>query len=204
VAGTSNYKGQLAAGGQTLDLTMTRVVEEADGSWKATETAHLPMGDASDTITLDKATLAPTKRSVKQGPASVELVYAGNKVSGSMTTGDGARAIEADLGGPIYADGAAAQEALAALPLADGYQATFRNFDLRKQKPSLKQVRVVGKEEVVVPAGKFQAWKLEVSSAEGDPGQATIWVAADSRRVVKTVATLPDMGGATVTLELEP
>ena len=55
-----------------------------------------------------------------------------------------------------------------------------------------------------MPAGTFQAWKVEITSAEGEPGQTTIWVAKDSRKVVKISATLPQMGGAVVTSELQP
>ena len=55
-----------------------------------------------------------------------------------------------------------------------------------------------------MPAGTFEAWKVEIASAEGEPGQTTIWVAKDSRKVVKLSATLPQMGGAVVTSELQP
>jgi len=67
----------------------------------------------------------------------------------------------------------------------------------------LKQAKVTGAEAVTVPAGTFDAWKIEITSAEGDPGSTTIWVAKDGRKVVKTVATLPQMGGAVVTLQLQ-
>jgi len=36
----------------------------------------------------------------------------------------------------------------------------------------------------------------------GGRGSATVWVATDSRNVVKVVATMPQMGGAKLTLEL--
>ena len=55
-----------------------------------------------------------------------------------------------------------------------------------------------------MPAGTFKAWKAEVTSAEGEPGSTTVWVAQDSRKVVKTSAIVPQMGGATVTSELQP
>ena len=86
--------------------------------------------------------------------------------------------------------------------MADGYTTTFRNFDVQKQKVALKQLKVTGTEDVTVPAGTFKAFKLEVTSAEGDPGSTTMWVATDSRKVVKMTATLPQMGGAKLTSEL--
>ena len=53
-------------------------------------------------------------------------------------------------------------------------------------------------------AGKFKAWKADITSADGEPGVVTVWIATDSRKVVKTSATLPQMGGAVVTVELQP
>jgi hypothetical protein len=110
--------------------------------------------------------------------------------------------ISADLGGPLFGDGPAAFPALGALPLAVGYTTTFRNFDVQKQKVTFKQLKVTAAEKVTVPAGTFDTFKVEIASAEGDPGSSTVWVATDSRRVVKITATLPQMGGAKVTAEL--
>jgi hypothetical protein len=70
-------------------------------------------------------------------------------------------------------------------------------------KGTMKRLRVTGSEEVTVPAGTFKAWKVEITSADGEPGSQTVWVDAASRKVVKTSATLPQMGGATATLELQ-
>ena len=84
--------------------------------------------------------------------------------------GGPAKPVSVDLGGPVFADGAGASGVLATLPLAEGYTATFRNFDVQKQKASLKQVKVLGAEDVTVPAGTFKTWKVEITSAEGDAG----------------------------------
>jgi len=114
------------------------------------------------------------------------------------------RPLAAELGGALFADGAGASDVLARLPLAEGYSTTFRNFDLQKQKVGVKQIRVVSTEEVNVAAGKFKSWKAEVSSAEGEPGLITLWIATDSRKVVKVSASLPQMGGAILNTELQP
>ena len=111
--------------------------------------------------------------------------------------------MSADLGGPLFGDGPSAYPAFAALPLADGYAATFRNFDVQKQKVALKQLKVAAtSKRSRCPAGTFKAFKVDISSAEGDPGSTTVWIATDSRKVVKITATLPQMGGAKLTSEL--
>ena len=66
----------------------------------------------------------------------------------------------------------------------------------------MKQLKVSGVEDVTVPAGTFKAWKVQIASAEGEPGEQTVWIDQASRRVVKVTATLPQMGGATLTSEL--
>jgi len=119
-----------------------------------------------------------------------------------MDVGGQAKPISVSTGGALFADGAGAYNVLAALPLAEGYTATFRNFDLQKQKVDLKRMKVAGAEKVTVPAGSFDAFKLEITSAEGEPGQTTVWVAKDDRKVVKVVTVVPRMNGAVLTAEL--
>ena len=103
---------------------------------------------------------------------------------------------------PLFADGAGAHLIVATLPLAEGYTATFRNFDVQTQKVKLMQMKVAGTEKVTVPAGTFDAIKLEVTSAEGEGGSTTIWVDPATRQVVKSVAVIPQMNGAVLTTEL--
>jgi dipeptidyl aminopeptidase/acylaminoacyl peptidase len=202
--GTSSYAGKIEAGGQSIPMTTTQTIEEQPGTWVITGTAKLPMGDATDVTTLDKATLVARKRSVKQGPAVIEVSFAEGKATGTVAMGGDPKPVSVDIGGELFADGIAASDVIASLPLAEGYSTSFRNFDLRQQRVQLKQAKVAGAESVTVPAGTFQAWKVEVTSAEGEPGQMTIWVAKDSRKVVKTSATIPQMGDAVITSELQP
>jgi dipeptidyl aminopeptidase/acylaminoacyl peptidase len=203
-AGTASYQAKIEVNGQTIPMPVTRSTKEENGAWVVNETAQTPMGPVTDTTVLDKTTLVPRKRSVKQGPVSIELAFEGGKATGTMAMGGEPKPISVDLGGELFADGAGANDVLALLPLAAGYGTTFRNFDVQKQKPSLKQLKVVGQEDVTVPAGSFKAWKVEVTSAEGEPGQVTLWVAVEARKLVKSSATLPQMGGAVITAELQP
>ncbi len=201
---TASYQARIEAGGQTVPMTITRTVKEENGAWVVNETAQTPMGPVSDTTVLDKATLAPRKRSIRQGPVAIDLAFEGGKATGTMTMGGNSKPVSVDMGGDLFADGAGAHDVMAALPLAAGYTTTFRNLDVQRQKVALKQLKVVGEESVTVPAGTFKAWKVEVASAEGEPGQTTLWIAQDSRQVVKTVTNAPQMGGAVITSELQP
>jgi hypothetical protein len=111
------------------------------------------------------------------------------------------RPVNVALEGPIFADGPGSHAVIARLPLAAGYKATFRNLDIRSQKVEVKALEVVGKESVTVPAGTFDAWKVQVSGTDG--GTTTLWVVPDTRQVAKISAVLPAMGGAILTAQLE-
>jgi dipeptidyl aminopeptidase/acylaminoacyl peptidase len=200
--GTASYKGSFDVGGQTIPVTLTVEVKDDGNHWVVTETAKLAMGDATDTMVLAKGTLVPMERTVHQGPVSVELAFKDGKATGTMTVNGQARPVAADLGGDLFADGGGGQLTLAALPLAEGYATTYRNFDVQTQKPKLKQMKVSGAEKITVPAGTFDSFKLEVSSAEGEAGTTTIWIDSATRQVVKSVAVLPQMNGAVLTTEL--
>jgi dipeptidyl aminopeptidase/acylaminoacyl peptidase len=200
--GTTTYKASLAAGGQTIPMDVTHTVAEANGVWLVTETANMPMGSMSDSSTVSKGTLLLQRRVIHQGPASVEVRFADNKASGTMSMNGQTRPISADLGGVLFADGAGANDAIAALPLAEGYTTTFRNFDIMSQQVKPRVLKVEGSEKVTVPAGAFDAWKVVITPAEGIGETTTVWVNKADRRVVKITNILPQMNGAVATAEL--
>jgi dipeptidyl aminopeptidase/acylaminoacyl peptidase len=202
VAGSSGYAASISMGAQSMKLETATAVAEQGDAWVVTETAKTPQGEIVDTTILDKRTLAVRSREIKQGPLHIKLSFDGGKATGTMAMSGQEKPIAVDLGGTLFADGAGAYPSIAALPLADGYTTTFRNFDVMKQKGTLKQLKVAGVEDVTVPAGTFKAWKVEIASAEGEPGEQTVWIDAASRRVLKSSATLPQMGGAVATAEL--
>ena len=202
--GTFTFQGTLTAGPQTMPLTITRVVTEEAAGWRVADTTKLPIMEAVDSTLLDKGTLALRSRTVKQGPVTLEVAFKDSKATGTMAMNGAAKPISAELGGELFADGAGSDEAIAALPLVAGFSVVFRNFDLMKQKVAIKQAKVVGAEEIKVAGGSANCWKVEVTSAEGAPGVQTLWIAQDSRKVLKTSATLPEMGGAVISAELQP
>ena len=201
-AGTNTYKGGLELGGQTMPMDITSTVTDQNGSWAVSETSVMPMGTVTDEATIDKGTLLLRKRVIHQGPAVVEVQFADNKATGKMTMNGQERPIAADLGGALFADGPGASSVIGALPLAEGYTTTFRNFDIMSQQVRPRQLKVTGSEKVTVPAGTFDAYKVEVTPAEGTGESVTIWVDKASRRAVKIVTVLPQMNGATATAEL--
>jgi hypothetical protein len=201
--GLTKYKATLVAGGQTIPLEMSSEIKDNSGLWAATDTMQTPMGAVTDTTMIEKRTLIPRERHVKQGPVAIDVTYAAGKATGTMMMSGQQKPIQVDLGGPLFADSAGSMQSIAALPLADGYRTTFRNFDLQNQKPKLMQLSVADSENVTVPAGTFQVYKIDISSTDSAE-KMTMWVAKASKKTVKYQALLPQMGGATLTAELMP
>jgi len=199
-AGTYRYKMTIEAGGQTMNLKVSTAIADGGPSWTATNEIETPQGNVTEKLTLEKTTLFLKSRSVVQGPVTIDVNFADNKASGKMKMNGQERPISADLGGPIFGDGA--DQVLACLPLAEGYTTTFRNFDLQAQKVRLLQLNVAGVEKVTVPAGTFDAYRMDVTSADGGSDTKTVWVDKDSLKVVKVSAVAASMGGAKITEEL--
>jgi dipeptidyl aminopeptidase/acylaminoacyl peptidase len=201
--GSYKYAARIQAGERSIQLEIASTITADGPAWTIVDTMTSPMGEAVDTTVLDRKTLTLRRRSVKQGPVTIDVAFDGNRLKGAMNAGGQQQAIDAEVGGPLFAHGAGGPFAIAALPLAEGYRTAFRNFDLQLQKVKLMELEVKGTEKVAVPAGEFDAWRVEIGSADGGPEKATLWVAKDSRKPVKIVTVMPQMGGAVLTMELQ-
>jgi len=203
-AGTYKYDVKLALGGQTMNLKVSTVIADGGSSWTATDTMETPQGNAVDVATIQKSSLILQSRKVTQGPVAIDVDFSADKAAGKMSMNGQDRAIAADLGGPIWGDAAGGDQVIATLPLAVGYTTTFRNFDIQSQKVKLFQLSVPAEESVTVAAGTFNTFRVEIVAADGGGDKKTLWVAKDSRKVVKASAVVAAMGGAVLTQELLP
>ena len=135
---------------------------------------------------------------------AIYLNFSSGKATGTMEMNGEDQSISVDLDGPLFADGAGSNFVLGCLPLAGGYSTVFRNFDVQKQKVTLTQLEVAGSENISVPAGTFDAFRVELSSADGGSGKSTVWIAKETRTPLKISTLMAEMGGATLTAELLP
>jgi hypothetical protein len=202
--GTYKYQARIEMGAQKISLTISTTIAEDSGAWSATDVMETPNGTVTETSTLEKGSLVARKLNLKQGPVTVDLDFAGDKAVGNMNMNGKDQPISVDLGGPLFADAAASKQSISCLPLAEGYTTTYRNFDVQKQKVKLMQLKVAGIDQVTVPAGTFDTYKVEISSADGGDDKETVWIARDSHKAVKESAVITSMGGAILTQELMP
>ena len=200
--GAYNYKASIALGGQEIPLKLKTDIKEENGAWTVNETMETPQGPVVDVSTIEKGSLLLKKRYIKQGPMTIEMDVTPSKLSGATTMNGQATPINADPGGALFADGAGTFEVIASLPLADGYSLSFRNFDVQKQKPQIKQLKVLGTESVTVPAGTFDAYKVEILATDNEADKQTVWIDKETRKVLKISAVIPSLNGAVLTTEL--
>lgn len=203
-AGISNYKASVAFGGQSIPISIKSEIKEENGVWVVTDTAETPQGDIVDVSNIEKGSLLLKRRSIKEGAMTIELDLKGSKATGTMTMNGQSKPIDVDMGGTLFADGAGGFDVIAALPLAQGYTLSFRNFDVMKQKTQLKQLKVAGIESVTVPAGTFDAYKVDIVDTANAADKQTLWIAKDTGRVLKVSAVLVNLQGALLTSELMP
>jgi dipeptidyl aminopeptidase/acylaminoacyl peptidase len=201
-AGVSRYRATLTAGDQMFALEVSSEIQDAGDKWTAIHTMQTPMGTFTDTVEMEKRTLLARARHIRQGPLQIDLRYDDHRASGTLSMNGQTKPVAIDLGGPVFADAAGAMESIAALPLREGYRAVFRNVDIDRQKAKWMQLRVLKCEQVTVPAGVFETYRIAVEPAEGGAGTTTIWVEKQQRKPVKYQSVLPEMGGAVLTAEL--
>jgi len=186
-------------GGQEMAIqSEQRLAPEAGGGglWKLEAASQGPMGAAKDTVLLHAHSLQPVHRSAEQGPAKVEIDYAADSVKGKIQAGPQEIPIDLPLDAPVLSDGSALEVFVAALPLAPGYRTTLRTFELNSQKVRPWSLEVTGTETVEVPAGKFDAFRVEMKPLDGQTDASTLWVAKDApRAVVRMEGQLPAASG---------
>jgi hypothetical protein len=172
-------------------------IKDDGGVWTVTYAQEISEGNVTLVQTLDKGTLILRKELFKHfakpgdpGPFTINLDFTGNKVTGTTSRGGQDRPVAVDVGGPLFPGEAGSVVTMGCLPLADGYSTIFRYFDIQRQKERLLQLKVVGTERVTVPAGTFDSYRVESTSADGGaPIKETVWIARDSRTPVKVSAS---------------
>jgi hypothetical protein len=201
--GTYEYLAKVDTGGAAqMEIPIATEIQDSPDEWLVIDSARTISGDVIDRTTLDKTTLVVRKREVNQASVVIQLASKDGKVTGQITVNGQVQPVSVDINCELFADGAGANQAVAMLPLAEGYTYAFKNLDIRTLRVRDIQLKVVGSEQVTVPAGTFETFKVELlSPAEG--AKTTLWIAKDSRKVAKVVQSSPQVSSATVTSELQ-
>ena len=206
-SGTMQYAATLQVQGQEIPMNVARTIEPAtldsQEVWKIVDVAETSMGQAQDTVAVDRSTLLPIQRSAG-GMFAIRLDYQDGAITGEVTGGSQTTPIETSLDAPVAGDGPGLELFLMGLPLEKGYQTTLRSYDVQMQQVRLFRLQVTGAETVEVPAGTFETFALDLEPLDGEGGGVTLNMMREAPHTVVrgTYSLPPAMGGGTMKTEL--
>jgi dipeptidyl aminopeptidase/acylaminoacyl peptidase len=206
-AGKFGYTVNIEAGGQKMELTVTRTIDAIKDAgracWSVNDVIETPMGMQESTLLLDRKTLMPISQAAS-GMGSIKLQYAADKISGELVGGGQTLPVDVKLDAPVWTDGSGLALAVATLPLAEGYTATVRMFEVNSQKVRTMKLAVVGSDITSSGAGSFQTFVVELTPLDDEQGGGMkSWVTRETPHIaVRGEQKMPSMGGATMTTTL--
>jgi len=167
-----------------------------------------PMGEVSDRFVIDGTSLRPIRRTIEQGPSTVDVEFETSEVTGTIQMQGNEMPISIELDAPVFGGDAGLEIALAGLELRDGLRTNIRIAVVGvQQRVRYYQAEVTGPETVDVPEGEFEAFRVDLNAIDGEGGDQTYWIKANApRHTVKVQGTLPPQmgGGEFVTVLGEP
>lgn len=206
--GTWRYRQVVETQGRTVEgessRTLSATTVDGQPAWLLVEAAQSPMGTATDSVYLAREALHPLRRVVRQGPATISMTFEDGAVRGQIEAGPQQLPINATVDGHAFVDGGPLLLALRTLNLEQGAVASMATFDLASARVIQQRIEIGGTERITVPAGEFEAVRIEVRPADGSAGGSTVWIErAAPHRVLRASSPLPPAaGGGTVTQEL--
>lgn len=200
---SSKYNFTFSMNGQNMAMDMTREVKIENGKWKVTDFVTSPQITVTDVNIIEPKSLRHIHRTVKQGPATIEVDYTTEGATGSMDTGTGQKVpLNSKFESHVIGDGAGLDLLIARMPLKEDYSTVIEVFDGSTNKVKKIQVKVLAKETVKVPAGSFESYKVEAAQLDG-PEKFIVWISTKDLNMVRTEANVPQMGNAHMVAELK-
>jgi hypothetical protein len=164
--------------------------EPAGTGWRYTESTVMTGRVEQTTIvelTREGAMHRVEQRGTSRGlPMATDLAYEGGRVKGrsSNPAADGSvKAFDIDSAVGAVVDDNAPQALVPALPLAEGASWSFMMFSSGQNRMVPMTLTVTGRGTVEVPAGRFDAWRVEVSGSQAPLAFSV--TATAPRRVVR-------------------
>ncbi|TVP45526.1 MAG: DUF3108 domain-containing protein [Gemmatimonadales bacterium] len=191
---------ELLVQGNPAGTASYRLEREGD-DWVSTTTMAQPGGGAQESVLRFGATdFAPRSLRQSQSGGGLRIEVQIDVVDGRMI---GKASLPAQLGGEREIDEDAEglllpgmdEWAMAAARLEDGTRLRIPYLDVIQGQGTVVEARVVGREEVEVPAGTFDCWRVEVT---GEQGTVTLFLRAEGPHIL----VRQEFPGQPVALEL--
>ncbi len=191
--GVYDFAVNVSVGGQSIDMGSTVEVTEDGSKLKIIETTRPPFGapPVSQTMLVDAETLRPRNLSVNTPQMQISINYTDQEVDGSMSLAGNSMPVKKNLQHALFADGPGKAIILTTLPLADGYEAVYSNFDINAQVVKSYRLKVSSADYKGRPV-----WKIESKPADGSAGGVTVFASQSDHEIIAYEAVMVEMGGA--------
>jgi hypothetical protein len=199
--GTFKYRVTVKAGNQdaVIETELLREIKADGNRWKITEVSKSGDKKTSDVNTLEKKTLKPVQRETEVGEKRMVLAYEPSMMRSKIMDDAGTREEKYPTNEKVLSEGAGLDLILGAMSLHEGMKLPYKTFDAENQQLTLHELTVSGKEMISVPAGDFDALKVESTSKDGKT-VSIYWIA--NGKTVKMSKQSPQTNGAIVISEL--
>ena len=207
-SGSFSYHLDIEAQGQEMESQITRTIEadthDGQDAWRITETAdNGGMQAGTQTFWLDASTLRTLKQE-STGQMDIDLTFGEDAITGTIEAMGQMLEVDESLDGPVFGSGSADSEiAFAGLPVEEGYETTYRTYDVQQQTTETIHFRVTGTETVDVRAGSFDTYVVDLEAPDAGIDGTLHLMQDGPHHIVRSETTLPpEMGSATVEMEL--
>lgn len=196
IVGEIPWRGQETASYRVLDSNdkpvgtlELRIEEEAAGAWKFSQSFDFPdKGFTNDaTVIVDGSTLQPESSTFKivgpDGNLDCSAEYSTGQVTAHRVGEDGERDDTVTIPNIAY-DSWGDLFVWRTIPFSEGYEKDYTDVlacTLSRPDRIGVSLKVRGKEDVTVPAGSFEAWRLEIKSG-GETQHA--WYSTDDAHML--------------------
>jgi len=170
-------------------------------SWLLTESGTREESIIADSLWLDRSSFRPRHWSSAIGSAGLALEFSRDTIYGATTSPLRRRSIVLAAPGDLLVNAAMTEVLLRLLPLGPGVADSLSVLvvDVGGAAVLPAKLTVTGEERIVVVAGVYDAWVVEL---ETERGSATYWVRKDGPVVLRSDQRLPQLGGAILRREL--
>jgi hypothetical protein len=175
--------------GQSIGAFVMNLERTGDNYTFSTQALLPRMGVLeTDSLVFNATSLAPSlitnQQSMMGMSATSRIAFANGKATGTIqrATPGGVqnRAVDTAIAPGTIIDGTEIP-LLSTVDFSQDLTLTFQTFDPKMGRVKPYELKVLGKESVTVPAGTFDAWKLQLTSNE----TVLVWVSAsDPKKIV--------------------
>jgi hypothetical protein len=180
-----------------IDLVSSTI--GTDPAWLLVSRRETPGAEILDSVVMVRETLAPVRRSLRSGLASLVHLFTPDSVKGTLVTPNGGGSISLARPPGLLPSTDVFSVLLGLYPLGKGWRQGFDVLNGAGDAVTHVDLAVTGEETVTVPAGTFPSWVVTLT---GDGAQQTWWVSKTGQQLVQVRSQSSRAPGTVVTMRL--